>query len=90
MLDMKLEGALDQVSELRRQKTEMLAHADNLWVTLACVAGWGWAWWCGQVVHIPHWAWRTRRPQPLPPGTTVVRQRRRLCAAACLWAPTWV
>eukprot|EP00198_Chlamydomonas_reinhardtii_P005998 XP_001695334.1 predicted protein [Chlamydomonas reinhardtii] len=48
VLDMKLEGALDQVSELRRQKTEMLAHADNLWVTLACVAGWGWAWWCGQ------------------------------------------
>ncbi|PNW82538.1 hypothetical protein CHLRE_06g283000v5 [Chlamydomonas reinhardtii] len=30
VLDMKLEGALDQVSELRRQKTEMLAHADNL------------------------------------------------------------
>ncbi|KAG2430184.1 hypothetical protein HXX76_010283 [Chlamydomonas incerta] len=30
VLDMKLEGALDQVSELRRQKTDMLAHADNL------------------------------------------------------------
>ncbi|PNH04550.1 hypothetical protein TSOC_009286 [Tetrabaena socialis] len=30
VLDMKLEGALDQVSELRRAKTEMLAHQDNL------------------------------------------------------------
>ncbi|KXZ43710.1 hypothetical protein GPECTOR_82g244 [Gonium pectorale] len=30
VLDMKLEGAMDQVAELRRQKTEMLAHQENL------------------------------------------------------------
>ncbi|GIM10315.1 hypothetical protein Vretimale_14084 [Volvox reticuliferus] len=30
VLDMKLEGLLDQLSELRRQKTDMLAHQENL------------------------------------------------------------
>ncbi|GFR50923.1 hypothetical protein Agub_g13242 [Astrephomene gubernaculifera] len=30
LLDLKLEGALEQLAEMRRQKTEMLAHQDNL------------------------------------------------------------
>ncbi|GLC71290.1 hypothetical protein PLESTF_001099600 [Pleodorina starrii] len=30
VVEMKLEGALDQVAEMRRQKTEMLAHQENL------------------------------------------------------------
>lgn len=28
--ELKMEGALDQVAELRRQKTDMLAHQENL------------------------------------------------------------
>lgn len=30
LLDMKLEAAHDQLVEMRRQKTDMLAHQDNL------------------------------------------------------------